>query len=403
VYKSPIDKWLPGDPFLGWLLLAAGLLPVAYVGFFCVAGAIYDMSGMSFHGGVAAVFGEWVFYGICSGFWLGKSAFLLTVGIGVSAAGFVYWIGPGHGDKAFHCFLAHLAIWIAMMVCLFIEERKVACGASGLSSSNIGSTGFSTGTWCSMLTYMQQGISFNQDKVDETVSKAIKYLAKIIFPAGNSELVTLGFGLTNWFVRMGVAKFASQELCAVNPSMGMEAIHAEAQKIMSSIAGSDHGQIFTSETPKMKTTSCIPYPIKGAIFCSTLGHSHRVAPAFAEHNFARLRDRDVELTWTKLAQNKAMQRLMGHSGVCAHSIQDALCLDAYPMCDEADLTPCMMACRNTVECFDEVFRKQGPNQPYLQKEDELMRDYTRKCQRMCKAGTGLNQRLNMTKLIGRIW
>lgn len=313
VYKSPIDKWLPGDRFLGWLLLPVGLLLVFFGGA-CVGAAISKMSGGTFHGSVAAVFGTWVFYGICTGPWLGESAFLLTVGIGLSAAGFVYWIGPGHGDKAFQCFLAHLAIWIAMMVCLFIEERKVACGASGLSSSNIGSTGFSTGTWCSMLTYMQQGISFNQDKVDETVSKAIKYLAKIIFPAGNSELVTLGFGLTNWFVRMGVAKFASQELCAVNPSMGMEAIHAEAQKIMSSIAGSDHGQIFTSETPKMKTTSCIPYPIKGAIFCSTLGHSHRVAPAFAEHNFARLRDRDVELTWTKLAQNKAMQRLMGHSG-----------------------------------------------------------------------------------------
>ncbi len=113
---------------------------------------------------------------------------------------------------------------------------------------------------------------------------------------------------------MGVAKFASEELCAVHPSVGMDAIGAESQKIMSSIAGSKHGQIFTSETPKMKTTSCIPYPLKGAIFCSTLGHSHRVAPEFAERNFVRVRDRDVELAWTKLAQNEAMQRLMGHSG-----------------------------------------------------------------------------------------
>ena len=84
--------------------------------------------------------------------------------------------------------------------------------------------------------------------------------------------------------------------------------------------------------------------------------------------------------------------------LCKNSVLDALCLDAFPMCNKADLTPCMMACRNTVDCFDQVVRKQSD--PIQRDEEARLKQYVEVCQHMCQHSVGFNVRMNVSAVAG---
>jgi len=231
----------------------------------------------------------------------------------------------------------------------------------------------------------------HDDKSEEFPGKAFELLAGFVFPPTAAALATFGFQVLTWFSRMAVLKFLGDDLGCNKNELKKEVVTRHANlELEDSFNG--NGMIFTSTPPQIHDKDCVPYPTAQAKFCSKLGHNHLVDTSFSDLNFASLRDNNVELAWTKVKNQKVMKQLIHYSGVCMHSVQDALCLDAFPMCHKADTTPCMMACRNVLECYNELFW--GHNS-YSENTDEALADYVARCQRMCGDAWGINRKINV--------
>jgi len=115
----------------------------------------------------------------------------------------------------------------------------------------------------------------------------------------------------------------------------------------------------------------LPYP-EQAIFCADLAH---------------LRDTNV----SGMVGVDTIDEMMSIAMECVNSIKDALCLDAFPTSNNDDLTPCMMACRNNITCYDETFTGKS-----MTDTDKALHECVKQCQTSCSKATGLNKVINFT-------
>jgi len=214
-------------------------------------------------------------------------------------------------------------------------------------------------------------------------------------------LATMGYQILTWSAGMAVTKWILPSLCdragsegtAIN---GATLAQQTGRTLSAVIDTSRDGKIFTSKVTQdlASKKGCVQYPIKQAEWCHRLGHNHRVPASFQDPNFSELREMNIKLIWQKMQQDNAMDKLIASSDVCKWSVQDALCLDAFPLCDTSDLTPCSLACRNVKGCFHDLFGSGN-----TEKSEERLKSYVEQCGEMCKISTGMDTQFDPSKVI----
>lgn len=273
-----------------------------------------------------------------------------------------------------------VAFWFLCLCCPI--ELLVWCVFFGWG----GDTTSANATLCDTFDAIQNGVDLT-----EKSSGPLLLLASVIWPEVIPEEEEISFGVEQLLTiaRMGVAKFSAEEACAKGEEFKPESVESESVRVLDSCT-TDGKQIFTSTPPSglVNESKCITYPSE-ATFCADLGHSHRVVGSFTDANFASLRDTDVRLAWSQVSHTDVIAKFRHVSDVCINSVKDALCLDAFPMCNEQDLTPCMMSCRNVLTCFDELFHI---------RYGDLLQKHVQTCQDACKEAIGINKVINFKKL-----
>lgn len=238
---------------------------------------------------------------------------------------------------------------------------------------------------------------------EKTVAGVVNFIASVTFATVPIKSATASFEKLLWIAKMGFTKFEAASTCQTDKTLSSDAIQARALQSVDSCLPSSgkEGQFFTTTPPKLHNEadlpSCVPYPTEEASFCSRLGHSHEVDRAFTDKNYGALRNANVELVWSNFKHQDIFKKLSEVSSVCQYSIQDSLCLEAFPLCTKTDITPCTMACRNIMLCFGEIFFKGKGAEQSAQVEKSLSK-YVDKCHKMCSEGAGLNRVIDWTGL-----
>lgn len=269
---------------------------------------------------------------------------------------------------------------------------------------------------CQVVHTLDAGLDFVED-TREGVDFALEKLGPLVFGAGAGdliaekvEMVTFGFEITTWMTKMAVTKVMGPDMCEDDGSTDEARLLQESWDLITGIFPTASGGTFFTSTLPTHTHStnqagenrtdgneeCAAYP-GAARFCSSLGHSHLVTAHFHDPNFASLRDRDAELAWAKIQQSDTIKKMAERSQVCRFSLMDALCLDALPMCNTADLTACTLSCRNVLICFDEFVM--GTSGAGTEEIENKFSGYVARCHEMCENSAGLDEMLNVSSLL----
>jgi len=208
------------------------------------------------------------------------------------------------------------------------------------------------------------------------------------------EMMTYGCQVVQWLANMAIAKFMMPQLCGAGEKEMEQVMAAKAIGMLADICSSN-GTIFTSSPPKSaKMDVCVDYPAEEAKVCTALGHSHLVSGAFADTNFAAVREADVELAIRKGFNHELMRNLRDLSPICEGVFKDALCLDAFPSCRLEERTPCQMVCRNLQVCMKEVF--------YSGKPDFEYEEIRKECSAVCLKSGQLDKEVDTKKLLSNV-
>ena len=153
---------------------------------------------------------------------------------------------------------------------------------------------------------------------------------------------------------------------------------------------------FDEDVPSQSTGSCVPYPSGLAEFCGKR-QSHRLPCAFADSNLIKARDLIAHNLYLLLRYEGNLSVLLDSHPVCDRSVQDAICLDALPMCYCADMTACLMACNNVRDCAIETGQTLPP-------ELEADGDCATKCRVLhpelpCVSSETVNRALRKSRLL----
>lgn len=261
---------------------------------------------------------------------------------------------------------------------------------------------YAKGTLCNAVkTAVRDGES-PDSALKDGLGKAVVQVSKAVFglaQGASPAIVSIGYQMLTWSTKMAVTRWIVPDLCDDHKDLGADSVAQRASRVLSDIVDSDkEGTIFTSTVTKemKRKKGCTSYPVKKAEWCHRLGHSHQVPVALNDPNFAELREMNVKLTWSKMQNENTIKQLIDESDVCKWSVQDALCLDAFPPCDRTDLTPCSLACRNVKGCFHELFSEAKDSED---DSDARLSKYVRECEDMCSASVGMDVLFNPGKVI----